>query len=65
MAVLTPTDRPESFRNRWVMEVLVAFFFFFFFFFWSRSFFDFTVGVWAFVIGLSQMSSSFFSMQKR
>ena len=53
MAVVTPTDRPKSVRNRCVMELfsgvvcVVTFPF------------DISVGVGAFVIGLSQISSFF------
>ena len=50
------TDRPKSVRNRCVIEVLVAFFMF------SYCFLDFSVGVGAFVKGLSQISSFFFSL---
>ena len=56
MAVATPTDRPNSVHNRCVIEVLVAFFV------WSRCCLDFSVGVRASVIGLCQISSSFFSL---
>ena len=52
MTVVTPTDRPMSVHNRYVIEV-----------FWGVivlcSFFDFCVGIGAFVIGLSQISSLF------
>ena len=51
MAIVTPADRPKSVRNRCVIEVLVAFFVL------SRCFLDFSVGVRASVIGLSQISS--------
>ena len=53
VAIVTPTDRPKSVRNRSVIEVFVAFF--------VLSFcpFDIFVGVGAFVIGLSQISSFF------
>ena len=54
MTVVTPTGCPKSVRNRCVIEVLLAFFEL------SRCFLDFSVGVWAFVIGLSK-TSSFFS----
>ena len=53
MAVVTPTDRPKWIRNHCVIEVLVAFLVL------SRWFLDFSVGVGAFVIGLSQISSFF------
>ena len=43
---LTPTDRPKSVRNRCVIEVFGCFL-------------DFSVGVGAFVIGLSQISFFF------
>ena len=56
VAVVTPTDRPKSFRNHCVIEVFGGFFcvtllsgFWIFFFF----------GVGTFVIGLSQISSFF------
>ena len=52
-AIVTPTDSPKSVRNRCVIEVfggvLVM----------SRCFLDFSVGVGAFVIGLSQISFFF------
>ena len=54
VSVVTPTDRPKSVRNRCVIELscdVVAF---------SLSPFDISIGVWAFVIGLSQISSFFF-----
>ena len=54
MAIVTPTDRPKSVRNRCVIEVLLAFV-------------CCNVAVWvflwmqgAFIIGLSQISSFFF-----
>ena len=51
--VATQTDRPKSVRNRCVIGsfggVVVL----------SRSFLDFSVGVGAFVIGMSQISSFF------
>ena len=52
VAVVTPTDRPKSVRNRCLIEL-----------FWGALFelslcpFDISVGVGAFVIGLSQISS--------
>ena len=53
MAIVTPTDRPKSVRNRSVIELFVALF--------VLSFcpFDISVSVGAFVTGLSQMSSFF------
>ena len=57
VTAVTPTHRPKSIRNRCVIEVFgdvfmlsrcILFFFFFFFF---------AVGVGAFVLGLSQISS--------
>ena len=53
MDIVTPTDRPKSVRNRSVIELFVALF--------VLSFcpFDISVGVGAFVIGLSQISSLF------
>ena len=51
VAVVTPTDRPKSVRNRCEMEVFGGVFVL------SRCFSDFSVGVGAFVIGLSQISS--------
>ena len=56
MAIVTQTDRPKSVRNRCVIEVFGDVFML------SLCFFDFSVGVGAFVIGLSQISS-FFSSQ--
>ena len=53
VAIVTPTDRPKSVRNRFLIEVFGGVFVF------SRCFFDFSVGVGAFVIGLSQISSFF------
>ena len=50
MAVVTPTDRPKSARNRCVFGGVVVF---------SRCFLDFSVGVDAFVMGLIQISSFF------
>ena len=47
LAIVTPTDRPKSVLNRCVIEIL------------SRCFLDFSVGVGAFVIGLSQISFFF------
>ena len=51
VAVVTPTDRPKSVRNRCLIELFVALFVF------SLCPFDISVGVGAFVIGLSQISS--------
>ena len=53
VAVVTPTDRPKSARNRCVFELFVALF--------VLSFcpFDNSAGVGAYVIGLSQISSFF------
>ena len=53
VAVVTPTDRPKSVRNRCVIELFVALYML------SLCPFDISVGVWAFVIGLSQISSFF------
>ena len=50
MAIVTPTDRPKSVRNRCVIDVFVVVCVL------SRCFLDFSVGVRAFVIGLSQLS---------
>ena len=47
VAIVTPTDRPNSVRNRCVIEVCGGFFVL------SRCFLDFSVGVGAFVIGPS------------
>ena len=55
VAVVTPTDRPKSVRNRCLIELFVALFVL------SLCPFDISVGVGAFVIGLSQISS-FFSL---
>ena len=53
VAVVTPTDRPKSVRNRCVIELFVALF--------VLSFcpFDYSACVGTFVIGLSQISSFF------
>ena len=51
MVVVTPTDRPKSVFNRCVIELFVALFVL------SLCPFDVSVGVGAFVIGLSQISS--------
>ena len=53
VAVVTPTDRPKSVRNLCVIELFVALFVL------SLCPYDISVGVWAFVIGLSQISSFF------
>ena len=53
VAVVTPTDRPKSVCNRCVIELFVALFVL------SLGPYDISVGVWAFVIGLSQISSFF------
>ena len=53
MAVVTPTGRPKSVRNRCVIDFFVALFVL------SLCPFDFSAGVGAFVIGLSQISSFF------
>ena len=53
VAVVTPTDCPKSVCNRCVIEVFGRVFVL------SRCFLDFSVGVGAFVIGLSQISSFF------
>ena len=54
-AVVTPTDRPKSVRNPCIIEFFVALFVL------SLCPFDISVGVGAFVIGLSQISSFFFN----
>ena len=54
MAIVTPTDRPKSVRNRCVIEVFGGVFVL------SRFYLDLSVGVGVFVIGLSQISSFFF-----
>ena len=53
VAVVTPTDRPKSVRNRCIIELFVALFVL------SLYPFDNSVGIGAFVIGLSQISSFF------
>ena len=53
MTVVTQTDRPKSVRNRCVIEVFGGVFVL------SRCFLDFSLGVGAFAIGLSQISSFF------
>ena len=57
VAIVTPTDRPKLVRNRHVIEVFGGVVVL------SRCFLDFSVGVGAFVIGLSKISS-FFSLTK-
>ena len=52
-AVVTPSDRPKAVRNRYLIELFVALFVL------SHCPFDISVGVGAFVIGLSQISSLF------
>ena len=59
MATVTPTDRPKSVCNRCVIEVLVAFLC------CHVAFLNFSVGVGAFVIGLSQISSLSFSLKNQ
>ena len=54
MTAVTPTDHPMSVTNRCVIEVFGGVFML------SRCFLDISVGVGAFVIGLSQISSFFF-----
>ena len=56
MAIVTPTDRPKSVRNRCVTKVFGGGFVL------SRCFLDFSGGVWAFVIRWSQISSFFSSL---
>ena len=51
VTAVTPTDRPKSVRNRCVIEVFGGVFFV------VTMLLGFSVGVWAFVIGLSQISS--------
>ena len=53
VTAVTPTVRPKSVRNRWVIEVFGGVFML------SCCFLDFSVGVGAFVIGLIQFSSFF------
>ena len=48
---VTPTDRPTSVRNRCVIELFVVLFML------SLCPYDISVGVWTFVIGLSQIST--------
>ena len=54
VAVVTPTDRPKSVRNRCVIKLFVAFFVL------SLCPFDISVGVGAFVIVLCQIPSFFY-----
>ena len=56
VTAVTPTDRPNSVRNRCVIEVFGGVFML------SHCFLDFSVSVGVFVIGLSQISS--FSLEK-
>ena len=51
VAIVTPTDRPKSVSNRCVIEVFGGVFVL------SHCFLDFSVGVGAFVLRLSQISS--------
>ena len=51
MALVTPTDRPKSVRNRCLIELFVALFVL------SFCHFVISVGVGAFVIGLGKISS--------
>ena len=53
----TSTDRPKSVRNRCEIEMFGSVFVL------SRYFLDFSVGVGAFVIGLSQISFFFLFVQ--
>ena len=53
MNAVTPTDRPKSVRNRCVIEVFGGVFML------LPCSLDYSVGVGAFVIGLSQISSFF------
>ena len=57
MAVVTPTDHPKSVPNRCVIQLLMAFL-------CCDVALDFSVGVGAFVIGLSQISFFFSSSRK-
>ena len=58
MAIVTPTDRPKSVRNRCVIEVFGGVFVL------SLCCLDFSVGIGAIVTGLSQISSLFFYSQQ-
>ena len=53
MVVVTPTDRPEPIRNVCVIEFFGGVYVL------SHCFFEFSLGLSAFVIGLSQISSIF------
>ena len=53
VTIVTQTDRPKSVRNRCVIEVFGGVFVL------SRCFLNCSIGVGAFVIGLSQISSFF------
>ena len=59
VAIVTPTDRRKSVRNRCVIEVFGGVIVL------SRCFLDFSVGVGAFVIGLSHISSFFFQSSRK
>ena len=59
MTVVTPTDRPESVRNRRVIEVFGGVFVL------SRCFLDLSVGIGVFVIGLGQISFLFSKVGQR
>ena len=58
VAVVTPTDRPNSIRNRCEIEYFVALFVM------PLCPFDISVGTVAFVIGLRQISSLFLSIDE-
>ena len=53
VTLVSQTDRPKSVRYRCVIELFVALFVL------SLCPYDISVGVWAFVIGLNQISSFF------
>ena len=55
MTVVTPTDRPQSVRNRCVIDILVAFL-------CCPIVFEFSVGIEFFALDLSQISF-FFSLK--
>ena len=59
VAVVTPTDRPKSVRNRCLIQLFVALFMM------SLCPFDISVGVGAFVKGLGQISSFLSQSQKQ
>ena len=59
MVVVTPTDRPKSVNKCCVIEVFGGVFVL------SRCLLDFSVGVGAFVIGMSRISSFFSLIQIR